>query len=157
MEIAPDGSFELWLSREPRPGNWLPLAENTESLIVRQTFLDREHETPAELAIERIDGDGRPAPLTAGRVDQGLRAAAGLVVGCANLFASWVHGFRGHANALPQFDAGISLGAGGDPNITYYHSYWELGPDEALVIEATPPACESWNFQLDNYWMESLD
>jgi len=49
------------------------------------------------------------------------------------------------------------MGPGGDPNICYYHSYWSLGPEEALVIEATPPECESWNFQLDNHWMESLD
>ena len=47
--------------------------------------------------------------------------------------------------------------AGGDPNIIYYHSYWQLAPDEALVIDATPPACETWNFQLDNHWLESLD
>ena len=49
------------------------------------------------------------------------------------------------------------MGAGGDPNICYYHSYWRLDPHEALVIEVTPPECESWNFQLDNHWMESLD
>lgn len=49
------------------------------------------------------------------------------------------------------------MGAGGDPNICYYHSYWQLGSEEALVIEVTPPDCQSWNFQLDNHWMESLD
>jgi hypothetical protein len=129
----------------------------TEALIVRQTFLDREVEQPAELRIERIGGDGQPSPLTAERLDKGLTAAAGLVVGCSTLFSGWAQGFQKHTNELPKFDDSVSMGAGGDPNICYYHSYWQLGPEEALVIEVTPPDCRSWNFQLDNHWMESLD
>ena len=29
--------------------------------------------------------------------------------------------------------------------------------DEAMVIEASLPPCEFWNFQVGNFWMESLD
>ncbi|MBW2313427.1 MAG: DUF1214 domain-containing protein, partial [Deltaproteobacteria bacterium] len=47
--------------------------------------------------------------------------------------------------------------AHGDPNIAYLYSWWELGPDEAFVIEVPPPACEYWNLQVNNHWMESLD
>ena len=157
MEIGPDGGLEVILSTERKPGNWLPMTPDTSALIVRQTFLDRAREVPATLAIERVGGDGLPTPLTPARLDAGLQSAAGLVVSCAALFASWAEGFRKRTNELPKFDDAISMGAGGDPNICYYHGYWRLAPDEALVIEVTPPRCEAWNFQLDNHWMESLD
>merc|ERR1719464_1371101 len=50
------------------------------------------------------------------------------------------------------------MNAGGDPNIYYYHSYYELIKDEALIIKAfIPEKCLFWNFQLNNHWMESLD
>ncbi len=175
LEIAPDGSFEISVSCDERPGNWLRMDPDSEALIVRQTFLDREVEKPAELSIERVEpaassgrengsreaearSDLRPAPLSAELLDKGLASAAGLVVGCSSLFSGWAQGFKkNHCNQLPKFNDAVSMGAGGDPNICYYHSYWELGPEEALVIEVMPPECKSWNFQLDNHWMESLD
>ncbi len=129
-------------------------------MIVRQTFLDRDTEVPAELAIERINcppDDRRPTPLTPRQLDDGLKSASLLVAGAALLFAKWARDFRRHSNVLPRFDQDASNAAGGDPNIAYYHSHWALAEDEALVIEVTPPDCEYWNFQLNNYWMESLD
>ena len=51
----------------------------------------------------------------------------------------------------------MSLWAREYPNITYYHSHWQLDSNEALVIEVKRPNCEYWNFQIINYWMESLD
>ena len=160
LDMDADGGFELVLSTEPREGNWLPMTSETGTLIVRQTFLDRETEVPAELHIERIappGEEGRPDPLTPGQIDAGLKSVSTLVAGASLLFAKWARDFQKHSNALPRFDQETSNAAGGDPNIAYYHSHWALGPDEALVIEATPPPCEYWNFQLNNYWMESLD
>ena len=157
LEIEPDGSFEIILSTEEKPGNWLPMEKDTGTLIVRQTRLDRENETIADLQIERIGGDGMPTPFDPVTCAEGLTQSAGLVAGAAMLFASWAEGFKKHTNKLPRFDQNVSNMAGGVPDIAYYHSYWKLAPDEALVIEATPPQCEHWNFQLNNYWMESLD
>jgi hypothetical protein len=157
LQLAPDGSFEMALSCERRAGNWLALAPDTSSLIVRQTFLDRRNETAAELRIERVGGDGKPTPVTPERIGQGLLSASRLVWGASMMFASWVQDFAKRPNELPRFDPGVSLGAHGDPNIVYYHGYWTLAPDEALVVEVTPPECPHWNFQVDNVWMESLD
>jgi len=157
MEIADDGRFSVTLSCDERPGNWLPMTPETGTLVVRMTFLDRDNEEPADLTIERIGGATRPAPITPKLIDEGLRSTSTLVAGASLLFAKWARDFQTHSNELPLFDPERSNAAGGDPNIIYYHSHWRLGPDEALVIEATPPECEHWNFQLNNYWMESLD
>jgi hypothetical protein len=155
--INPDGTFEVILSREKRPGNWLPMAPDTSSLIVRQTFADRRGEEIARLAIERCGGDGMPTPVTPESIEQGLSSAGKIILGAATIFANWAEGFMKHTNELPLFDPATSLAAMGDPNITYYHGYWKLADDEALVIDAAPPRCEAWNFQLNNHWMESLD
>ena len=160
IEMDEQGRFELLLSRHPQPGNWLPMTPETGTLVVRQTFLDRETEVPADLRIERIncaDHERRPSPLTPGQLDEGLKTVGELVAGAPLLFAKWARDSQRHSNKLPRFDPDTSLAAGGDPNIAYYHSHWALAEDEALVIEVMPPECEHWNFQLNNYWMESLD
>lgn len=159
MKIAPDGSFEIHVGqRPPEDGvDWLPMKPETGTLIVRQTRLDPVSETLAEIRIERVGGSPGPSAVTPKSIDEGLTQAGNLVAGAAMIFATWAEGFRAHANTLPQFDPALSNAFGGDPNIIYYHSYWQLGPDEALVIDAHPPACDHWNFQLNNHWMESLD
>ncbi|MFN8544433.1 MAG: DUF1214 domain-containing protein [Candidatus Binatia bacterium] len=157
LQIGPDGRFEVILSRERKPGNWLPMEPDTSMLIVRQNFLDRVHERPAELRIERLDASGPPAPLSAARLADGLRDAAAFVVGTATLFADWAEGFARYPNEIRPLDPKVTAGAHGDPNIFFFMGYWNLGPDEALVVDLTPPPCDFWNFQLNNHWMESLD
>ncbi len=157
LDIEPDGSFELIVSATRQPGNWLPMDPESTLLIVRQTFLDRDTEQIADLVIERADGPTIPVPLTPAALDQGLQQTSLLVAGASMLFAKWARDFQKHPNQLPRFDQAVSDAAGGDPNIAYYHSYWSLEPDQALVIDARPPDCEHWNFQLNNHWMESLD
>ena len=78
IEIDADGKFELLLSAKPQPGNWLPMTAETGALVVRQTFLDRETETPAALRIERIncpEHERGPSPITPRRLDEGLAKA----------------------------------------------------------------------------------
>jgi hypothetical protein len=158
LQVDRDGRFEVVLSGEKRPGNWLKMEPGTNAVIVRQTFLDRRREQPAQLAIERIGSAERPAPLTAQRLQQGLSRSAAFVEGTARLFADWAAGYQRHSNALPPADQAVCQRVGGDPNIFYYHSHWRLAPDQALVIRLPRiPECRFWNLQVNNYWMESLD
>ena len=157
LHLDDQGNFEIILSKTPKGKNWLKIEDETSLVIVRQTYYDRWSETPAELEIASLKDKKHPDPLTSRKMGEGLKSAAMLVGGASLLFARWAKDFRKHTNQLPQFDAEKSNAAGGDASIIYYHSHWKLAPDEALLIEVTPPACESWNFQLNNYWMESLD
>jgi hypothetical protein len=157
LNIEEDGSFEIILSKTQKGRNWLKTEDETTMVMVRQTFLNRLTETPAEVTIENLDGRTAPDPVTPVMIDEGLQKASLFVAGASMMFAKWAGGFQKHTNKLPLFNQAVSNAAGGDASIVYYHSHWKLAEDESLVIEVKPPECDSWNFQLNNYWMESLD
>lgn len=157
LNIRSDGSFVVVLSKERRGENWLKIEADTSLLMVRQTYLDRDNEQPVEMTIKAIGIDGHPGMITPSQMDEGLNTASLFVAGAPMLFSKWANGFQKHTNQLPMFDPTVSNAAGGDANIIYYHSHWRLQEDQALVIRVTPPDCDTWNFQLNNYWMESLD
>ncbi|HUP91837.1 MAG TPA: DUF1214 domain-containing protein [Solimonas sp.] len=158
LQLDADGRFEISLSREPKPGNWLKIEEASNAVIVRQTFLDRKAEQPAKMTIARSGSQAQPAPLSAARLQQGLGNAAKFVEGTATLFANWAESYLAHPNQLPPADQALCQRVGGDPNIFYYHGCWQLQPDEALVFHiARIPECRFWNLQVNNWWMESLD
>ena len=159
LDIGPAGEIEIILSRTEKPGNWLPMEDQTNAITVRQTFQDRVNEKRATLKIERVGaGDERPRPLTAQQLERGLQGAVMFVQGSATLFENWAESFLPTLNELPPADQDYCQSIGGDPNIFYFHSAWQLADDEVFVIEAPEiPECQTWNFQLDNWWMESLD
>jgi hypothetical protein len=155
---AADGSYEIAVSVRPQPGNWLPMAGDSSMLIVRQTFDDKAAQEPARVWLERVGaGPAVPALLTSDAISAQLSAAAAFVRGTANTFADWAEWFMSTPNRIYSGDQAVFQRGGGDPKIWYGHLYYDLNPGEALVLEASPPPCRMWNFQLDNWWMESLD
>jgi hypothetical protein len=158
LQFEPDGSFEIILSQREHPGNWLPLTEKTRSLNIRQTFLDRSTERPALINIEPLNAQGTPPPYSAVTLYKHLQRVNANLQGTVKLFADWTDSLKENTNTLPPADQAYCQSIGGDPNIFYFHAHWALAEDEALEIRAPRiPECQTWNFQLDNYWMESLD
>lgn len=158
LQVEPDGSFEILVSAKKQPGNWLPMTADTQALLIRQTFGDRSRETIAALSIECLHDRKTPDPLEPAKFARGLESAVGFLDGTVNLFCDWSARYQAHPNALPQEDPEICRRVGGDPAIAYFNSYFELAPDEALVVELSHvPECRAWSLQVCNYWMESLD
>lgn len=157
IELSEDGTFTIIASSTQQEKNWLPLSEKTRLIQVRQTRLDHGSETLASLNIECIDADECAKAFRIERLGKSFLSAANFIHGTSSLFAGWAEEFRRSPNTLPRFEPQRASAAGGDPNIAYYHGFFDIQDDEALLIEVAPPACDYWNFQLANYWLESLD
>lgn len=159
LHVEPDGTVEIIVSVHEPAGaaNWLPLAEDSTMIVLRESYLDREAEVPGRWEIERL-GDPAPyEPLTGEHVVRSLERAALSVAGTAATFAAWTELFMTRPNELPDWGQDMFQRAGGDPEIFYLHGYWTLAPGQAWVLETEVPDCPYWNFQLDNWWMESMD
>src|SRR5207249_1649016 len=63
--VGDQGSFEVFLSPQRRPGNWLENPNDGTKLFVRQVYSDWSNEPPGEVHIDRVGSEGslRP-PLT---------------------------------------------------------------------------------------------
>jgi hypothetical protein len=158
IEFKADDTFELLLSSTQKPGNWLPMTHASRMIVVRQTFGDRRKEEIAVLNIECLNPERENNTLRPEELEAQFAGALGFVSNTANLGINWMERYRKHLNQLPEDDHELLYRSGGDPNIHYYQSFWKLAPDEALLVHLTDiPECETWNLQLSDYWMESLE
>ena len=152
------GEIDIVVSSHAQDGQWLPMETESESLLIRQTFLDRAAETAAELHIERLDASAQPEALTLDVATQNFQKASAFFKNTVGLFANWSRQILERPNSLPLWDQAFCQSVGGDPNILYYHGHFRLQPDQAMIITlGHVPDCQTWNIQVDNYWMESLD
>lgn len=157
IKVAPDGSFELFLSPHPQPGNWLKTTPETFRVTFRQFFADWENEEPMEARIDRLTGDGAPPQLTPESVIDGLAGAAHWVGWSIRYWADMIEKWRVQPNRFLSYrqldDNRIDATPGGEPLI----AYWKLPRDEALIIRVRPPQAQYWAVEFGNYWWETMD
>lgn len=159
IETQPDGSFELWIGPEPRPGNWLRTTPDTFRITFRQYFADWETERPMRAQIDRISQPAPAAPvLSPAALARGLVDAAGWLQDSIEywpeMLARWKP-FRNQFLSYWQLEKNrIDATPGGDPLVCY----WELPPDQALLIRVMPPEkCVYWGVEFGNTWWETVD
>jgi hypothetical protein len=157
----PDGSFELVIGGDERPGNWLSLPDDANTLTVRQFFYDWDTEIPASFEIERIDEGARRASSVPG--PDGVAAQLAALGRFVHDNTEWWDEvarskLAESPNGFPDDAGGLGVVASASQK---YQSFgigaFQLTPDEALLIEVEPPKAKYWSLHLGNYWMESLD
>ncbi len=162
LDMDAEGRFELILSATEHPGNWMPLAEGSSSLVVRQFFYDWTNEQAAELSIECMDrppalADGRAfAPLSAAGVGRQLEALGEFVEASVDFWLDVEEAGRAQGvNCFRPPAALTTMGAAAE-NVSTWGS-WSIAEDEALIIEVEPPDALYWSVSLGNFWWETID
>ena len=178
LDVADDGRFEIVLAPQ-RPadftGNFIATAEGPGTaryLIVRMLFHDWENEVSPDLQIVQIGQEGsHPSPIDPTAAATKLRRVGEIV---ENQMKFWnefydvileAHGDRNGdgrtfmpCNELNEpARANLATGGGQCTNV-YAGGMFDLGLDDALLIEVDVPITPSYTgFHLGNLWGESLD
>lgn len=154
-----DGQFELVVSAgrpEGHEGHWWQLQPDTASLWLREVSARWGDESPAEVAIVRLDAPPYRR-LTAEEMDARL---AGLAARVENIVA---YGIR-HADGLAEqgfvnrFRETDYSKSGAMPLQSYHEALFDLAEDECLLVEARLPAdCAYFSWSLTDRMLVTLD
>ncbi|MDE0699144.1 MAG: hypothetical protein OXH61_00290 [Acidimicrobiaceae bacterium] len=159
------GRMDIVFSPEPDPGDhlgdWYQLEPHQCRLLVRQFFSDWATEQRADLHLECLDPGAPPARLDplqfAGTLDE-IAAEMSIVPKFWTDYAVSQRD-RGEINSFEHM-AGrkvSGVGYGGSDQQAYGQCWYEVGAQEALLLEVTPPKCWYWNIQVGDTWFQSLD
>jgi hypothetical protein len=157
LEVGPGGEFELWFTREERPGNWFELPAGATSFASYQTFGDWETQRRGTVRIECVDPVGPAEPAT---LDEAVAAFRRHLADSASLFTLWVRdipagvfGAMPRNAALPPMQPPAAMAGAWFSPVP-----WELGDDEALVIDYEVPSDSPYvGLCLTNRWSEMID
>ncbi len=169
--IGSDGRYEIVLNAEPHEGNWIELAPDARFVIVRNYFLrehsvQNDHEVAVHLTIEPLDDVGPPPPLDDATFAQRLRDANAFlrattigmrVFGDPPAFPVPFVSDVPNTVGTPWCFRNAEVDAAGAVDIYYSSGGFELGPDDALVMEGTLPDGLFTNVMLWNVHMQTLE
>lgn len=157
IDVAPDGTFEIMLSPQEQPGNWIRTTPGAWRVTIRQFFADWENEAPMEARIDCLDEKTHDAVLHPEEVASGLASAAVWLRESTTYWADMLDQWQVQPNRFLSYrqldDNAIDATPGGEPLICY----WSVPEDEVLVVRVVPPVADYWSVEFGNYWWETMD
>jgi hypothetical protein len=146
LAIGKDGYFSVILSAE-RPaghsGDWWRLDANTRRLLMRNCCSDWKREVDARVAIERLDAPGED--MSPEEFARRFSEMADWIVGMIRFDMQLVRYYREHHGINTLLRSGLMDQMGPLPVQVYYDGIYEIGDDEALIVETVlPKQCRYW-------------
>lgn len=166
IDIAPDGSYEIYLGGAARDRNWLALDPDASRITTRHYF-DQVIPAAAEqnicipLSIEPLDPPGPPAPWTDERTAAGIQRVINYVRGKtvdqprpgARPSIAWLSDVP-NVFPKPQVPGNMAFAAF---DAAYSMTPFEIAGDEAMIITGRWPRCRFANLCIWNRFGQTLD
>jgi hypothetical protein len=155
MTFAADGSFEIVLSTQDHPGNFLRLEDDALCAITRDYLVDPVHGRKATWTIEPTEA-APPPRLTDADMAARFRAATTFLRD--QLTFQPVPYDEAKLNAVddpypvPKETFGWAAG-----DAAYAMGAFDLAPDQALILRGRSPECAFWNMCLWNTFLHTYD
>lgn len=157
IKVEDDGGFEIILSPDKHPGNWIRTTPGSWRVTFRQFFADWENEQPMVARIDRIGELEHNPVLTPAQIQRGLADSAAWVRLSTFYWADMLDKWKVQPNRFLSYrqldDNAIDATPGGEPLICY----WQVPDDEVLIVRVTPPEADYWAVEFGNYWWETMD
>jgi hypothetical protein len=157
IDVDEAGNFEIIVSPDEHPGNWIKTTPGSWRLTFRQFFADWENEAPMVARIDRLGELAHDPVLTPQQIQQGLADSAAWVRDSTWYWADMLDKWKVQPNNFLSYrnldDNAIDATPGGEPLICY----WQIPQDEVLVVRVTPPSATYWAVEFGNYWWETMD
>lgn len=155
LHVGADGRLEVTVSPEPGAGNHLEAPPRARLLTVRIFQSDWERDAAPAFHIERVGAEGEPPPpLEPDELARALARSARWIEETAGFWngytrAAWERG-RPNVAAAPR------PAPGGADHILYGSCLFELGDEDALLVECEAPDADYWGFTIHTLgWLES--
>ncbi|MGE0386407.1 MAG: DUF1214 domain-containing protein [Gammaproteobacteria bacterium] len=163
LQVEWDGSFEVILSPDPHPGNWIRTTPQAVHLRIRQFFNDWLNEDSVRLRIERVGAQGAPPLMSPERAIDALRRAGQFAVTSTKFWATEFTQGIGPPNTMlarggrPRPDASWIGQHDANPRSALAMCRCVIEPQEALVLEFAPVPCRFWTLEFYNLWGQTVD
>ena len=158
QEVDDDGLFSFVLSPQ-RPANyqgaWFALHPETTGAICRR-ITSQAWQRDGVWTLERLDRLPASSRLSAQQVETRKHNLSLFVAKFNEFILGYVQKLR--SEAFNQFIGEKFPDLGGMKAQMYYHGYWQLEDDEALIIESElPEQVAYWNIQLMDAFYGAMD
>ncbi|MCA2320488.1 hypothetical protein JF732_15680 [Mycobacterium intracellulare] len=155
MRVDSDGNFTITVDSEPANGrpNHVRSTPAAHEFYIRDVLLDWGRDDPNHLEVQRL---GAPASTPPRTLDEQAEATAAMMDYFANFTGKLSHGvYKMPANHFNLAWSADKIGA--MRNQVYVMGRFDLGPDEAFVVDLNDGGAEYFTVPLSNVWGTTLE